>query len=86
MPQVIGRRVNNVPLRDYNTNQMSSEVLSVGVPTLAVLVGILINNSRLSDLKSHMDVRFQGTDRRIDDTRDLLRSELRRVETSWTPD
>jgi hypothetical protein len=29
------------------------------VPTmLAVLTGILINNSRLSDLRSHMDVRL----------------------------
>jgi len=48
-------------------------VLSVGVPTLAVLFGILINNSRLSDLRSHMDARF-------DDMRDTWRSELRRVE------
>lgn len=59
---------------------MSTELLSIGVPTLAVLVGILINNSRLSDLKSHMDVRFVSTDHRIEDMRDLLRSELRRVE------
>ena len=28
--------------------------LSMGVPTLAVLTGILINNSRLSDLRAHM--------------------------------
>ena len=47
---------------------------------VAVLVGILINNSRLgdtnsriSDLRSHMDNRF-------DDMRDMWRSELRRVE------
>ena len=66
---------------------MANELLAVGIPTLAVLIGILINNSRLSDLKSHMDarfqtmdVRFQATDRRIEDTRDLLRTELRRVE------
>jgi hypothetical protein len=58
------------------------------VPTmLAVLVGILINNSRLSDtnarisdtnarigeLRGHMDIRF-------DEMRDLWRSELYRVE------
>lgn len=47
--------------------------LSVGVPTLAVLIGILINNSRLNDLRSHMDTRF-------DDMRDMWRGELRRVE------
>jgi hypothetical protein len=27
-------------------------IFTVGVPTLAVLVGILVNNSRLSDLRS----------------------------------
>lgn len=61
--------------------------LAVGVPTLAVLVGILINNSRLGDvnsrfvdlnsrvgeLRAHMDARF-------DDMRDMWRSELHRVE------
>jgi hypothetical protein len=40
---------------------------------VAVLVGILINNSRLSDLRGHMDNRF-------DDMRDTWRAELRRVE------
>ena len=65
------------------------------VPTmLAVLVGILINNSRLNDtnasireLRGHMDARFtdvdhrfDGVDRRFDEMRDLWRSELYRVE------
>ena len=58
------------------------------VPTmLAVLVGILINNSRLNDtnvrigeLRSHMDPRFNDVDRRFDEMRDLWRSELYRVE------
>jgi hypothetical protein len=65
------------------------------VPTmLTVLVGILINNSRLSDmnarlgdtnarigeLRSHMDSRFNDVDRRFDEMRDLWRSELYRVE------
>jgi hypothetical protein len=47
--------------------------LAVGVPTLAVLVGILIDNSRLNDLRGHMDARF-------DNMRETWRSELRRVE------
>jgi hypothetical protein len=62
----------------------SSHILTfalAAVPNmLAVLAGILINNSRLSDtntriseLRSHMDARF-------DETRDLWRSELYRVE------
>jgi hypothetical protein len=47
--------------------------LSIGVPTLAVLVSILINNSRLGDMRAHMDARF-------DDMKDMWRSELHRVE------
>jgi hypothetical protein len=65
------------------------------VPTmLAVLMGILINNSRLNDvnvrigeLRQHMDSRFNDVDRRFndvdrrfDETHDLWRSELHRVE------
>jgi cell division protein FtsL len=41
--------------------------LAVSVPTLAVLIGILVNNSRLSDvnrriddLRAHVDARFSG--------------------------
>jgi hypothetical protein len=69
----------------------SSQLLTIAlaaVPNmLAVLTGILINNSRLSDtnsrindtnlrigeLRAHMDIRF-------DEMRDLWRSELYRVE------
>lgn len=65
--------------------QMSdTQILTIAlaaVPTmLAVLVGILINNARLSDtnarlgeLRGHIDIRF-------DEMRDLWRSELYRVE------
>jgi hypothetical protein len=60
------------------------QILSIalaGVPSmLAVLVGILINNSRLTDLRGHMDTRFNDVDRRFDEMRDLWRSELYRVE------
>jgi hypothetical protein len=51
-------------------------VLSV----IAVLLGILINNSRLSDLRSHMDNQFAHVDQRFDDIKDTWRAELRRVE------
>lgn len=44
------------------------------VPTmLTELVGILINNSRLGDLRSHMDIRFN-------EMRELWGAELHRVE------
>ncbi len=76
----------------------NSQILTIALaaaPTmLAVLVGILINNSRLSDtnarvgdtnanireLRGHMDTRFNDVDRRFDEMRDLWRSELYRVE------
>ena len=51
------------------------------VPTmLTVLVGILINNARLSDLRGHMDSRFNEVDRRFDEMKEVWRSELHRVE------
>ena len=62
-------------------------MLTVGMPTLAVLVGILVNNSRLSDLRSYMDVRFAAVDRRFEDLNKTLdarfaeqKAELLRVE------
>ena len=62
-------------------------VLTVGMPTLAVLIGILINNSRLSDMNARMndmnvrvgDLRSHF-DNRFDDLKETWRSELRRVE------
>ena len=62
------------------TDQTVQVALSVGVPTVAVLVGILINNSRLSDLRSHIDARFDAVNQRFDDAKDTWRAELRRVE------
>jgi len=54
-----------------------TQALILALPSVlsivAVLVGILINNSRLNDLRTHMDARF-------DDMRETWRSELRRVE------
>jgi hypothetical protein len=65
----------------------AQSILTVGLPTLAVLIGILVNNSRfndfnsrLSELRSDMNRRFDDTNHRIADTRDLLRSEFLRVE------
>lgn len=54
--------------------------LSVGVPTLAVFVGILINNSRLTDLRASLDARFAHVDSRFDDIKDLFDAKLQRVE------
>ena len=65
------------------------------VPTmLTVLIGILLNNARLSDvnsrlgeLRSHMDGRFNDVDRRFDavdrrfeEMKEMWRTEMHRVE------
>ncbi len=67
--------------------QLLTIALATGPTVFAVLVGILINNSRLTDLREHMDRqfaeidrRFTEVDRRLEEMRDLWRSELRRVE------
>jgi hypothetical protein len=54
--------------------------LSIGVPTLAVLVGMLVNNSRLGDMNSRLDDLRAHMDARFDDMKDMWRSELHRVE------
>jgi hypothetical protein len=55
-------------------DQNAQVLMTVAVPTLAVLMGILINNSRLgdvnnriADLRSYMDTRFNEMDRRFGD-------------------
>jgi len=72
----------------------AQSILTVGLPTLAVLIGILVNNSRFGDFNSRlneirsdmnrrfddMNRRFNDVNRRIEDTRDLLRAEFFRVE------
>jgi hypothetical protein len=56
-----------------NDAQLLTIALASVPATAAVLVGILVNNARLSDLRSHLDVRFE-------EMKDLWRSELHRVE------
>ena len=56
-----------------NDAQILTIALASVPATIAVLVGILVNNARLSDLRSHLDVRFE-------EMKDLWRSELHRVE------
>lgn len=54
--------------------------LAIGVPTLAVLAGILINNSRLGDVNARIDDLRAHMDARFDDMRNTWQAELRRVE------
>jgi hypothetical protein len=55
-------------------------ILTVSVPTLAVLVGILINNSRLSDLSKRLDGMERRSDQRFADLKETWRAEWHRVE------
>ena len=55
-------------------------VLTVGMPTLAVLIGILINKARLSDMNGRIGELRSHFDHRFDDLKQTWRSELRRVE------
>ena len=69
---------------EMNESQILPIVLA-SVPTmLTVLIGILINNSRLSDIDRKLDARIDDLrshmDARFDDMRATWQSELRRVE------
>ena len=59
---------------------------------LTVVMGILFNNSRISDLRSYMDARFNdvdkrfnAVDKRFDDMKDFIKSEVRRLEDRQSP-
>jgi hypothetical protein len=62
------------------TDATVSTALSIGVPTLAVLLSTLINNSRINDVNSRISDLRAHLDTRFDDMREMWRSELRRVE------
>jgi hypothetical protein len=53
--------------------QLIGFMLAIGVPCLTSLLGVLISNSRIGDLRAHMDSRFDAHDR-------LFTEKLRRVE------
>jgi len=54
-------------------NPFAAYAMAMAPTVIAVLVGILINNARITDLRSHLDARF-------DDAKETWRAELHRVE------
>ena len=48
------------------SDQVVAALASAGIPTFAVLVGILINNQRLNDFTRSVDQRFSESSRSID--------------------
>jgi len=55
-------------------------VLTVSVPTIAVLMGILVNNSRLGDVSKRLDDLRGHADTRFGALEALLTEKLLRVE------
>jgi hypothetical protein len=69
------------------SEQMVTALATAAFPTFAVLVGILINNQRLNDVNQRIndfsrsvDQRFVENSRHLDDLKDVLRSEMYRIE------
>ncbi len=62
------------------SEQLVTAIATAAFPTVAVLIGLLINNLRLNDFARAVDVRFTDTNRHIDDVKDLLRGEMYRME------
>jgi hypothetical protein len=62
------------------SDQLVTALVTGTMPTLAVFIGILINNQRLNDFARAVDIRFADTNRHIDDGKELLRSEMYRME------
>jgi hypothetical protein len=62
------------------SDQFVTALATAAFPSLAVLIGILINNLRLNDFARAVDTRFADTNRHIDDVKEVLRGEMFRME------
>jgi len=73
------------------SDQLVTALATAAFPTFAVLAGILINNQRLNDISRNIevrfgevnrnvDIRFAEVNRRIEDSKDILRAEMFRIE------
>ena len=65
---------------NVSTAQLIGFILAICVPSFSVLIGILVSNGRLSDLRSEMNTRFAQVDKRFDQNEALFTEKLRRVE------
>ncbi|HMF77733.1 MAG TPA: hypothetical protein VK604_18905 [Bryobacteraceae bacterium] len=65
-------------------NPNSQVLLSVGIPTIAVLVGILVNNRQIDALRAHLDdkidTRFNALQEMMNARFAVAHEALRRVE------
>ncbi len=67
-------------LYSMSEQQYFSIALTTAPIMITVLIGILINNARLSDLNARVSDLRAHMNRRFDEMKDLWRSELHRVE------
>lgn len=52
---------------------------------LTIVAGMIYGNSRLNDLRSSLEGRFNSMDKRFDDLKDWIRSEVKRLEERSSP-
>ena len=57
-----------------------AQMITLAVAILAVFAGTLFNNSRIGDLRSTMDKRFDDANRHIDDKFALLSQQMKHME------
>jgi cell shape-determining protein MreC len=69
---------------EINPSQILSIALASVPIMLTVLVGILINNSRLGDVNSRIDDLRSNVDTRIDDLRSHMDSRFDEMRSTWT--
>lgn len=68
---------------DINPGQILSLALASLPTILTVLMGILINNSRLSDLQGDFTSRLGDVNSRIDDLRGHMDSRFDEIRSTW---
>ena len=61
-------------------DETSKLLLTVAIPTVTVLIGILVNNRQLDSLRNEMNARFEAMNQVILRIEGELRSDLDRVE------
>jgi hypothetical protein len=69
---------------EINPGQILSIALASLPTMLTVLIGILINNSRLGDLNSRISDLHQNVDSRINDLRSHMDSRFDEMRSTWT--
>ncbi len=67
-------------MEGLSTAQLIGFLLAISVPSFTALAAMLVNNARLSDLRSDIDARFEQVNQRFNHTDALFTERLRRVE------